>query len=110
MRHITAVLLLLAAIPLHAADRWVEKTLRAMTLDEKIGQMIIPAGPVSGGFRPIDSDEMNTIRRNIVEFHVGGYHTFGGDSAGQALMINEMQRMAKVPLLITGDLEGGPGY
>ncbi len=81
-----------------------------MTLDEKIGQLIIPAGPTSGGFRPIDSDEMNTIRRNIVEFHVGGYHTFGGDPAGNALMINEMQRTSKLPLLITADLEGGPGY
>ena len=81
-----------------------------MTLDEKIGQMIVPAGPASGGFRPIDSDEMNAIRRNIVDFHVGGYHTFGGDPAGNALAINEMQKMAKVPLLITADLEGGPGY
>ena len=81
-----------------------------MTLDEKIGQMIVPAGPVAGGFRSIDSDEMNIIRRNIVDFHAGGYHTFGGDPAGNALAINEMQRMAKLPLLITADLEGGPGY
>jgi beta-N-acetylhexosaminidase len=93
-----------------AQQRWVDKTLKSMTLDEKIGQMIVPAGPPSGGFRPIDSDEMNTIRRNIVEFHVGGYHTFGGDPAGNALAINEMQKMAKVPQLITADLEGGPGY
>jgi beta-N-acetylhexosaminidase len=92
------------------SDRWVEKTLRSMSLDEKIGQMIFPAGPPAGGFRPLDSDAMDTIRRNIVEFHVGGYHTFGGDPAGNAVTINEMQRMAKIPLLITADLEGGPGY
>ena len=75
------------------------------------GQEIIPScavrlpgngrGPVAGGFRSIDSDEMNIIRRNIVDFHAGGYHTFGGDPAGNALAINEMQRMAKLPLLIT---------
>jgi beta-N-acetylhexosaminidase len=107
------VALLLLALSLQAADKqqqWVDKTLRAMTLDEKIGQMLIPAGPPSGGFRSAESDEFQTIRRNIVEFHAGGYHTFGGDPAAVALMINEMQRLAKIPLLITADLEGGPGY
>ncbi len=91
-------------------EAWIEKTLRSMTLGEKIGQMLIPAGPPAGNFRPIDSDEMLAIRRNITEFHVGGYHTFGGDPAANALVINEMQRMAKVPLLITADVEGGPAY
>ena len=108
-----AALLLAAATTATAADRndrWVEKTLRSMTLDEKIGQMLIPGGPPSGNFRSIDSDELNTMRRNIVEFHVGGYHTFGGDPAALSLVINEMQRMAKLPLLITADVEGGPGY
>ena len=109
-------LLLLAATTAHAADRtdrahqWVEKTIRSMTLDEKIGQMLFPSGPPSGNFRSIDSDDLNTMRRNITEFHVGGYHTFGGDPAAVALVINELQRMAKVPLLITADVEGGPGY
>lgn len=91
-------------------EQWVEKTLRSMTLDEKIGQMIIPAGPPSGNFRPIDSDEMLAIRKNIVDFHVGGYHTFGGDPVANAVTINEMQKMAKLPLLITADVEGGPAY
>ncbi len=91
-------------------ERWVEKTLRSMTLDEKIGQMFVPAGAPPGNFRAIDSDDMNTIRRNITEFHVGGYHTFGGDPAANALMINAMQHEAKVPLLITADVEGGPAY
>jgi beta-N-acetylhexosaminidase len=109
------VLSLMLAISAGARDNsrareWVEKTLRSMTLDEKIGQMIVPSGPPAGNFRPVDSDEMNTIRRNITEFHVGGYHTFGGDVAANALAINEMQRMAKLPLLITADVEGGPAY
>jgi beta-N-acetylhexosaminidase len=101
------------AAAVHAADKpqqWVDKTLRSMSLDEKIGQMIIPAGAPPGGFRSADSDDFQTVRKNIVDFHVGGYHTFGGDPAANALAINEMQRLAKVPLLITADLEGGPGY
>lgn len=114
MRRIAVAAALLAAVSLSAADkkqdRWVEKTLKSMTLDEKIGQMLVPAGPPPGGFRSLESDELDTVRRNITEFHVGGYHTYGGDPAAVALMVNEMQRLAKVPLLITADLEGGPAY
>lgn len=95
--------------PLAPQDRaWVEETLRQMTLEEKIGQMLIPAmAPV---FMNRESEEFRRIERNIVEFHVGGYHAFGGDPVALAALLNRMQRLAKIPLLITADLEGGPGY
>jgi len=95
--------------PLAPEDRaWVEQTLRQMTLEEKIGQMLVPAmAPV---FMNRESEEFRRIERNIVEFHVGGYHAFGGDPVALAALLNRMQRLAKVPLLITADLEGGPGY
>ena len=80
-----------------------------MTLDEKIGQMLCP-GVGNAGFRNLENTDIETVRQNISEFHVGCYHTFGGDPAAVALLLNEMQREAKVPLLITADLEGGPGY
>lgn len=92
-----------------ARERWVEKTLASMSLDQKVGHLLIPYFP-SGGFRGADSEEMKTARRNIAEFHVGGYHTLGGDPVAVATNMNELQRMAKLPLLITADLEGGPGY
>lgn len=91
-----------------ADQRWVEKTLRSMSLDEKIGQLLIPEA--RGNFQNQESEQFEKIRRHIVEFHVGGYHTFGGDPAGTALMVNEMQQLAARPLLITADLEGGAGY
>ncbi len=93
-------------------DPWVEKTLRSMSVDEKIGQLIIPA--VVGMFISQDTDTFRQIRRDITEFHVGGYHMLGEvntrhEPAGVALLINHMQEMAKVPLLITADFEGGAG-
>ncbi|MCS6816836.1 MAG: hypothetical protein N0A16_05655 [Blastocatellia bacterium] len=95
--------------PLAAEDRaWIEETLRRMTLEEKIGQMIVPA--MTPVFMNHESEEFRRIERNIVEFHVGGYHTFGGDPVALAALLNRMQRLAKIPLLITADLEGGPGY
>lgn len=104
---------LVVALPLTAqldrkGEAWVERTLRSMSLDERIGQLIFPTTP--GGFKSATSEEYEKFRKAIVDFHVGGYHTFSGDPASAAIAINDMQRLAKVPLLITADLEGGPGY
>jgi beta-N-acetylhexosaminidase len=97
-----------AATPLGAEQQqWVRDTLASMTLEEKIGQMIVPG--LSAGFTNVESAPYREIERNIAEYHVGGYHAFAGEPAGLALLVNRMQARAKVPLMITGDLEGGPG-
>ncbi len=89
-------------------EAWIDKTLRSMTVDEKVGQLLVPV--VRSGFRNVESDDFARLRRNIVDFKVGGYHVVGSDAAGLAVLINDMQRTAKVPLMITADLEGGTGY
>jgi len=88
-------------------QEWVRQTMAGMTMDEKIGQMICPA--LSAVFTNVESETFQEIQRNIVEFHVGGYHAFAGEPAALALLLNRMQELARVPLMITGDLEGGPG-
>jgi beta-glucosidase-like glycosyl hydrolase len=98
--------------PGDSADAWVEKTLGSLSLDQKIGQLIIPA--VVGMFMSQDSDTFKQISRDITEFHVGGYHMLGEvnflhEPAGVALLINRLQELAKVPLWITADFEGGVG-
>ena len=111
----------LAALPAKGAQKekppgveqsWVEKTLASMTLDEKIGQLIIPA--MIGMFLSQDSEAFQQARRDISEFHVGGYHMLGEvnilhEPAGVALLINHLQELSKVPLWITADFEGGVG-
>jgi len=100
-------------LAVEVADRpWVERTLASMSLDEKIGQLIIPA--VVGMFLSQDSDSFKEISRDITEFHVGGYHMLGENNtlhepAGVALLINHMQQLARIPLWITADFEGGVG-
>ncbi len=89
--------------------RWVERTLRSMTLDQKIGQMLT-ARAQTGAFRSLDSDEHREMRRAITEFHVGGVHAGIGDAASIAVALNAMQRLASVPLLTTSNFEGGAGY
>ena len=77
-----------------------------MSLDEKVGQLIIPAA--IGMFLSQDSEPFKEIRRDITEFHVGGYHMLGEvntihEPAGVTLLINHLQEIAKLPLLITAD-------
>lgn len=91
---------------------WVEKTLAGMTTDEKIGQLIIPA--VVGMFLTENSEPFQMISRDITRFHVGGYHMLGEvnilhEPAGVALLLNQMQKLSRLPLLITADFEGGAG-
>lgn len=74
--------------------------------------MIVPA--MVGMFAPQSSEEFQKVKRDITEFHVGGYHLLGEvnilhDPVGVALLVNRMQEMARVPLLITADFEGGVG-
>lgn len=113
----------LALLPASAAQKetlkpaplnqnWIEQTLASMTLDEKIGQLIIPAA--IGMFMSQDSETFQQMRRDITDFHVGGYHMLGEvnilhEPAGVALLLNHLQELARVPLWITADFEGGVG-
>jgi beta-N-acetylhexosaminidase len=101
-----------AQLPLTPAQQaWVDKTLAHMTPDEKIGAVMFPV--TSGKFTNLDSDAFQRIKDNIQKYHVGGYHIegySGGNPASGALLISRMQALAKIPLLITADFEGGAGY
>lgn len=108
-------LALVASSPSHAqkpsldeeALDWVESTFEEMSLEEKIGQVII--GGANTDFTNLRSKKFQTIRNDITRYHVGGYHAFGGELLSAALLIRRMQELASVPLLITADLEGGTG-
>ncbi|MEE8349960.1 MAG: glycoside hydrolase family 3 N-terminal domain-containing protein [Acidobacteriota bacterium] len=89
------------------AQDWVTSIFDKMTLDEKIGQLII--GGTNSDFTNVKSDKFQQIRSDITRYHVGGYHAFGGELLSAAFLIRRMQELASVPLLITADMEGGTG-
>lgn len=91
-----------------AQQTWVNQTLAQMTLDEKIGQVMFAVA--AGVFTNLESDAFEKAKENITTYHVGGYHIEGGDPTTVYLLVSRMQQLAKIPLLITGDLEGGAGY
>jgi beta-N-acetylhexosaminidase len=110
-----------------AAARWVDETLKKMSLDDKIGQLVVSS--VNSTYLATDTDEFDTIAKKVVELRLGGIHVFGGAELappvltpnhygtvilGQpmaaASLLNRLQRLAKIPLLNTADFEAGVGF
>jgi beta-N-acetylhexosaminidase len=99
-----------------ANSAWVESTLKKMTLREKLGQMLMPY--YFGAFTSAESAEYKILVHEVEENHVGGFIV--GTTRGPlgiersqvyptAELTNELQRRAKVPLLIGADFESGTG-
>ena len=78
-----------------------------MTLDEKIGQMIVPAG--HGVFMNATSPAWQRLERWVRHDRVGGVIWFVSNVYETAELNRRLQAEAKVPLLISADLEAGIG-
>jgi len=87
---------------------WVKKTLGTLTLEEKVGQLIMPA--FQGVYLSSDSLESKEIVRQIQKYHVGGFILFAGEVYESAVLIDRMQALAKIPLLIASDFERGANF
>ena len=109
------------------AQRWVERTLKALTLEQKVGQLFVPS--FESTFLSTDSEEFVRLAELVGRYGVGGLHVFGGSQAvpdvllgagyGAVLLgdpleaaatLNRLQARATVPLLNTGDFEAGVGF
>lgn len=88
-------------------EDWVRKTLRSLTLDEKIGQMILADANIV--FWNRESDEYKKLQHQIVDNKVGGVLIFRSEVWPTAVVTNRWQEMAKIPLLMSSDLEMGAG-
>ncbi|MFQ6038211.1 MAG: glycoside hydrolase family 3 protein [Candidatus Aminicenantales bacterium] len=87
--------------------RWVEKTMRKMTLEEKVGQMV--ACRYTGRFFNRESAYVREMKTLITEQKIGGLIIFGGNVYETAILTNAFQKMARVPLLVASDFERGAG-
>ena len=87
--------------------RWVERTLSSLTLRQKIGQLIMPW--VGGEYAAVGSPEFERVRRWVETDEVGGLVLSIGQPLSYAAKLNELQQLARVPLLVASDMENGPG-
>jgi beta-glucosidase-like glycosyl hydrolase len=109
------------------AAKWVDDTFRKMTLDEKVGQLLVSV--LDSTYLPTDSDEYGRLAKKVTELHVGGFHVFGGSERAPAVLLdnhygstilgqplaaasllNRLQALSAVPLLNTADFEAGVGF
>lgn len=88
-------------------EKWVRTTLKNMTLDEKIGQMFLADAYIT--FWNRDHEAYKQLQHHITDNKVGGVLIFRSEVWPTAVLANRWQEMAKVPLLISSDLEMGPG-
>src|ERR1700757_3591096 len=95
-------------------SRWAQKTLKKMSLEEKIGQMIQVR--TFADFLNVDSDAYKLIRDQITQYHLGSVlltvRVVDGALVKDlpyeaAAVTNLLQKESKLPLLVAADFERG---
>ncbi len=107
-----------------AAQQWVDATLKKLTIEQLVGQMIF--APLNSTYLSSDSDQYEALVKLLHESQIGGLIAFGGTEAvpnvmlnntygpvilGQPLelasLFNRLQSISTLPLLTTSDFEWG---
>jgi beta-N-acetylhexosaminidase len=103
--------------PIHltpSGEKWAEKTLHKLTLDEKIGQVFMIWCRAS--FLNVDNPEYLQWRDAMQKYHVGSFamtvHVDGpyllrSEPYEAAELLNRLQSESKLPLLFAADFERG---
>ncbi len=79
-----------------------------MSLEEKIGQLFVYVTP--GPFMNEESPMYRELLRQVRENHVGGIHWATWSNVLETAFVNRrLQGIARVPLLVSADLEAGVG-
>jgi len=84
--------------------KWVDSVFTSLTLEEKIGQLLMPRGNYSG--KPHD---LATLELWVKEYKIGGIVFFASNPTTQAQITNRLQKLSKTPLMIGQDFEWGLG-
>lgn len=97
-----------------ANKQWVEATLRKMTDDEKIGQLLFTT--YHGSFTATDAAAYKKMMHDVDDLHVGGFINvtqmsplgiIKSQAYPTAVLTNQLQARSKLPLLIGADFERG---
>jgi len=103
--------------PIHltsAGEKWAEKTLRKLTLEEKVGQVFMIWCRAS--FLNVENPEYLQLREAMQKYHVGSFamtvHVDGpyllrSEPYEAAELLNRLQSESKLPLLFAADFERG---
>jgi len=119
-----------AALPTaldRVALRWVDDTFKKMTLDDKVGQVVMSG--IDSMYLSADTDQFDQLMEKVTKLKLGGFVVFGGSerapgvllntaygtvTLGQPLAaastLNRLQAASAIPLLASADFEAGVGF
>jgi len=98
----------------HDGEKWAEKTLHKLTLEEKVGQVFMIWCRAS--FLNLENPEYLQLRDAIEKYHVGsfamtvhvdGLYLLRSEPYEAAELLNRLQSDSKLPLLFAADFERG---
>ncbi len=109
------------------ATRWVDETLKKMTIDDKVGQVVMSS--INSLYLASDTEAYAELLDKVKTLKLGGFVVFGGSERapnvllnngygtvilGQPLAaastLNRLQTAAALPLLAAADFETGVGF
>src|SRR5689334_16262438 len=88
----------------HDGEKWAEKTLRKLSLEEKVGQLFMIT--LRAEFMNLDSPQYLQMRDSIRKYHLGSL-LMTDPVEGPFLYRTEPYEAAKLPLLVAADFERG---
>jgi beta-N-acetylhexosaminidase len=86
---------------------WVETTLAELSLEERVGQLLMP--DMSGTLMHEESAQYARLVQAVEKLCVGGFIVYNGDAFTTAALLNRLQRRSRLPLWFSSDFEGGVG-
>jgi beta-N-acetylhexosaminidase len=95
-------------------QKWAEKTLHKLSLEEKVGQLFIIW--VRAEFLNVNSPQYLELRDRIEQYHIGAFamtvrwdppFLYRNQPYEAAVLLNRLQQDSKLPLLIGADFERG---
>jgi beta-N-acetylhexosaminidase len=98
----------------HDGEKWAEKTLRKMSLEEKVGQLFMIW--TRAEFLNVNSPAYLQLRDTMNKYHVGSFamtvryeppFIYKNEPYEAAELLNRLQSDSKLPLLIAADFELG---
>lgn len=95
------------AVPPPAAKINIDSLLESLSLEEKVGQVLMPW--LSGSYAALNAESFLQAAAWVDSFAVGGIVVSVGSPLDVAAKLNALQQRARLPLLVAADLEWGAG-
>jgi len=98
----------------HGGEKWAEKTLKKMSLEEKVGQLFMVWARAK--FLNLNGPEYAQYHQILQKYHVGGFaltvpaegaFVYYNQPYEAAMLVNQLQRESRLPLIFAADFERG---